>query len=186
MANELGCNKAQLLALLAGQGSTTGREAPTLPPRARIAPGATGFRIIEPGPIDLAQYIQPGVDLVGLLPATVRMGRELVEYALSQGWTVRITSGIRSAAYQAQLRARWDAGDRVGLRVRPAASSTHTRGEALDMTVVATRRGSNSQALNELGTFAMSRGYTWGGTWRRSDPVHFAIQQAPGTSRIDI
>lgn len=44
-----------------------------------------------------------------------------------------ITSGRRSEAYQRQLRARWDAGDRVGLTSRPAINSFHIVGLAVDV-----------------------------------------------------
>ena len=43
------------------------------------------------------------------------------------GLNPRITSGFRDPAKQRALQARWDAGDRAGLRVRPATNSLHSR-----------------------------------------------------------
>lgn len=37
-----------------------------------------------------------------------------------------VTSGFRDPKHQAELRARWDRGDRAGIRVRPAADSQHS------------------------------------------------------------
>lgn len=50
----------------------------------------------------------------------------LLAYLQSMGLGPRITSGYRDGAKQAAMRARWDAGDRAGLRVRPAADSLHS------------------------------------------------------------
>jgi len=56
------------------------------------------------------------------------------------GLNPRITSGYRDGRVQAALRARWDAGDRQGIRVRPASTSKHSTtagghpaSEAVDM-----------------------------------------------------
>jgi|GEM_PF-5260762 len=42
------------------------------------------------------------------------------------GLNPRISRGWSDPAHQAELRARWDRGDRAGLRVRPAEKSQHT------------------------------------------------------------
>jgi len=42
------------------------------------------------------------------------------------GLKPRITSGFRDPAKQIELQRRWDAGDRAGLRARPATSSKHS------------------------------------------------------------
>lgn len=81
--------------------------------------------------------------------------------------TPPITSGKRDAKRQAELRARWDRGDRRGLVVRPAANSHHTRGEAFDLT-----GGPHLATLGELAPYA---GLRWGGTFRDTDPVHFDL-----------
>lgn len=95
-------------------------------------------------------------------------------YATLAWWTEHygvaappITSGLRSAAYQAQLRARWDAGDRSGLVTRPALYSNHTRGEAFDIP-----RG---PALDFFAHFAPYLGVRWGGKFSQPDPVHFDL-----------
>lgn len=114
----------------------------------------------------------PGVDLVNLQPDTLAMAQDLSTWSLMQGWELEFTSGYRSPVYQLELRARWDAGDRQGLRVRPAASSAHSRGEAVDGVILNDPSG---RKLAQLGQYAQLRGYTWGGTFSDPDPVHFAI-----------
>lgn len=42
------------------------------------------------------------------------------------GLAPRITSGFRDPSKQRALQARWDAGDRSGIRVRPATTSKHS------------------------------------------------------------
>lgn len=42
------------------------------------------------------------------------------------GLNPRVTSGFRDPAKQKAMQARWDAGDRAGLRARPASQSAHT------------------------------------------------------------
>lgn len=79
--------------------------------------------------------------------------------------TQPITSGYREPKYQAELRARWDRGDRRGLVVRPALSSSHTRRNGFDLP-----SGGYLPTLGELAPFA---GLRWGGKFREYDPVHF-------------
>lgn len=82
----------------------------------------------------------------------------------------RIVSGLRSAAAQAALQARWDRGDRSGLIVRPASNSSHTRGEAFDL-----ERGPH---LAQFGEWAPYVGLRWGGKFSTPDPVHFDLGRA--------
>lgn len=79
-----------------------------------------------------------------------------------------ITSGRRPAAYQAELRARWDRGDRAGLVVRPALTSKHTEGRAFDL-------AADRATLQTLGGLAPYAGLRWGGTFTDPDPVHFDL-----------
>lgn len=89
------------------------------------------------------------------------------------GASFRITSGYRSPAHQAQLRAAWDAGRNVpgrpgwrsttrGLLYKPAAFSYHTSGLAID---------AESNKLEQLGAFARGLGMRWSSR----DPVHFDL-----------
>jgi hypothetical protein len=43
-----------------------------------------------------------------------------------QGLNPRVTSGFRDPSKQKEMQARWDAGNRAGLRARPATNSAHT------------------------------------------------------------
>lgn len=82
----------------------------------------------------------------------------------------KITSGLRSAKYQAELRARWDRGDRAGLVTRPALYSNHTRAEAFDI-----ERG---RALDYFAHWAPYLGVRWGGKFATPDGVHFDLGNA--------
>lgn len=48
-------------------------------------------------------------------------------YLTAGGLGPRVTSGWRDPDHQRALQARWDAGDRAGLRARPASDSLHTK-----------------------------------------------------------
>jgi hypothetical protein len=92
----------------------------------------------------------------------------------SHGLNPRPTSGWRSPAYQASLRAAWDRGDRSGLRARPAdpRTSAHCRTSllgvpasgALDM--VTDDDSAAAQIAVELGIGA-------GQYFRRPDQGHY-------------
>lgn len=139
------------------------------PPAARTSSPNLHFPEIPAAPVTLPAA--PDVDLVNLQPDTLAMAENVVREALQRGWNVEITSGYRDPSYQLALRARWDAGDRAGLRVRPARSSAHSRGEAVDLVVLEDPDG---RKLQQLGLWAQRRGYRWGGTFSVPDPVHFA------------
>lgn len=81
---------------------------------------------------------------------------------------IQVTSAYRSPQYQAQLRARWDAGDRTGLVVRPALSSSHTEGRAIDI-------NTRTPAFLFQRDFLVNSGFEWGGNWRTPDRVHFQL-----------
>ena len=116
---------------------------------------------------------RPLQDLEGLQPATLAMLEELDDAVLEMGiGPITVTSGYRSPAYQRQLQARWDAGNRSGLVVRPADSSAHSRGEAVDISLP------DPADLAKLGPWARRNGYLWGGDFRTPDPVHFALLQS--------
>lgn len=125
--------------------------------------------------------VDPGVNLQQLQPAARAMLRDLTIEAERRGWSVRVTSGYRDPARQAALRARWDAGDRTGLVARPALRSAHSEGLAVDLVVAP--RSDVSQA--QLGIYAQTRGYVWGGTFSRPDPVHFAVDRGSSSSGED-
>lgn len=83
-------------------------------------------------------------------------------YFASYGLAPRITSGYRDPAHQAELRRRWDAGDRAGLRHRPALNSDHTRRRAVDIVTNNPRRAAEIAKALGIGT-----GMDYG------DDVHF-------------
>ncbi|MYI69748.1 MAG: DUF882 domain-containing protein [Boseongicola sp. SB0673_bin_14] len=98
--------------------------------------------------------------LVGLLQGL------FVTYGLDP---VTITSGYRSPERQYQLQNRWDAGDRRGLVARPASSSWHMQGLAVDVST----RSINFDLFRE--NMELFDGVRWGGRFRKPDPVHFDL-----------
>lgn len=96
------------------------------------------------------------------------------------GFDLRVVSGFRSQAHQAQLRARWDRGDRRGLVYRPARVSRHSTGRAIDVGWIIDGRpvpvaGIPLSAWSYLGALMERQGVTWGGRWRPPDLPHFEI-----------
>lgn len=83
---------------------------------------------------------------------------------------VVITSGYRSPLHQLELQNRWDAGNRVGLRARPATYSWHMQGLAVD---VSTRDPSFTAFRTVMLSF--DEHIRWGGDFRKSDPIHFDL-----------
>jgi len=88
------------------------------------------------------------------------------------GLDPRITSGFRDPAKQKAMRARWDAGDRAGLRARPATNSAHSAtgffgrpaARAIDMT------SSNERAAAELASHLKIEAGLY---FQKSDPGHY-------------
>ena len=113
------------------------------------------------------------------LAAYIRELAQIVETE-NPGVTIRVVSGYRSEAYQAQLRARWDSGDRAGLLVRPALVSRHSSGRAVDLAFswegypIAVR-DTPRQYWQYLAEILAPVGVRWGGTFRPPDLNHFEI-----------
>ena len=118
-----------------------------------------------------------GQNVQELIPAALQMLQVLCEHAIQNGWLFILTSAYRSPQHQAFIRSQWDRGFRTGLVVRPAESSAHTRGEAIDMVP---EFGYPDRVQDFMGQFATMQGYIWGGNWRNPDPVHYAVK---GTER---
>ena len=68
----------------------------------------------------------------GLKSQVVRGLRRADRQLRGIGWQVVIVSGYRSPGRQAELLARWEAGDRAGLTSKPLVYSQHTLGRAVD------------------------------------------------------
>lgn len=104
-----------------------------------------------------------GINGIRVAPVLVPYVQALRDAARRLGATFRLVSGFRSAAEQAALRLRWEAGD-PAVVFPPAPHSYHETGLAVDL---------ESDHLAELGRFAESIGMRWGG--RYGDPVHFDL-----------
>lgn len=83
-------------------------------------------------------------------------------YLASYGLNPQIQSGLRDPAHQKELLRRWEAGDRRGLKFKPAVNSDHTRGKAVDITTTNPRLA--AQIAKALG---LGAGLDYG------DEVHF-------------
>jgi len=79
-----------------------------------------------------------------------------------------IISGYRTPGVQANLRRKWDLGNRTGIKVRPALGGRHPKRQAFDL--------EDNGYLPWLGSIARYYGYRWGGDFVNvPDPNHFFI-----------
>lgn len=85
-------------------------------------------------------------------------------YFMVYGLNPRVTSGKRDAAKQKAMQEAWDRGDRAGLKVRPASSSQHTEGLAVDI-----ETSDPAMAARIARAVGVGDGYSF----QVSDPVHF-------------
>lgn len=126
-----------------------------------------------------------GVNLNGVHPQLVAMTyRAAVLYHVATGrqrW-LRVTSGVRSHARQAEL---------VRLGASQTQNSYHIYGKAVDLAIMETVGNTNRASwdfelyrdLNEQFSIAadeMSGHYTWGGIWQMRDGVHFQLETLGG------
>ena len=98
----------------------------------------------------------------------------------------RIVSAYRSPKRQLELIDAWNNGNRKGLVARPATTSLHMQGLAVDVTIPQwERKGENPpfHPDNEDKAWMIFRetmerlGTRWGGNFKRPDPVHFDMDQ---------
>lgn len=109
----------------------------------------------------------------GLEPVVAETALRLAWRAQQQlGLRLTLSSGYRSPAHQKALQARWDRGDRQGLKVRPADNSEHTTGRAFDVDPDGPEP--SKATWQQLGRLGESLGLRWGGRFNEADPVHFA------------
>lgn len=96
----------------------------------------------------------------------------VLAYAQDEGLQPRISRGWSDPKHQEELRAKWDRGDRQGLRVRPAANSKHTNTgflgskKALAIDVPS----KNDRRMAEI---ARALGVGAGADFHDSDPGHY-------------
>jgi len=95
-------------------------------------------------------------------------------YMVLMGNMPTVNSGFRSPKKQAELRRRWDAGDRTGIVARPAKRSKHSNTGFLGEPD-ATGVDISFDAQDLAGQYAHFFGLKWGGKFKRPDPVHFYI-----------
>ena len=95
----------------------------------------------------------------------------LVAWSIAYGLPpLSILSGYRDPEHQAELRRRWDAGDRGGLMARPAERSAHMTGDAFDTNY-------DANLLGIWGYFTkFIENARWGGEFRAPDWNHFDVR----------
>lgn len=135
----------------------------------------TNSCICEPGQVG---------ELPGLAGPVQWLLNTIGKWAKREGFaSPLVISACRSARKQAEMRARYDRGDRTGLAYRPAdpKNSRHVADEtgvcwAFDL-------GNSAEWLQAAGVFVQSRevsvalpGARWGGVWIPPDPGHFEVQ----------
>ena len=84
-----------------------------------------------------------------------------------------IESAWRSYEYNKRLQERWDQGEREGLTVRPADSSLHSTGDAVDLSFASTKF---TEAFRDWWVHVENN--RWGGSFLPRDPNHYDLGQA--------
>ena len=99
-----------------------------------------------------------------LAPEMQQKTQQLLDYALSQGLSVSITSGYRTEEEQARLYA---------TNPNAAKNSLHTQGKAIDISI---KNGTDAD-YKLLGDYAKSIGMRWGGDFKNPRPErwHFDL-----------
>lgn len=123
-------------------------------------------------------------NIATLHPRVRPYARALIEKAAKQGIIIKVTSGMRSYAEQAELYRKYQAGGPVAA---PPGKSNHNFGLAFDVTIFA---GSGdpekaktpvweSPAYKAVGAIGTEIGLEWGGNWKnRVDEPHFQLRPA--------
>jgi len=89
------------------------------------------------------------------------------------GLNPRVTSGFRDPAKQKAMRARWDAGDRAGLRARPAADSLHNHTDWLGRPAARAVDMTSSDEARAAKVATQIGGIGAGLYFRSPDPGHY-------------
>lgn len=92
-------------------------------------------------------------------------------YATAEGLAPRITSGWRDPAKQEAMQKRWDAGDRAGLRVRPATDSKHSHKSFFSPAALAVDIPTNND--RRMAQIATAVGLGAGASFHTPDPGHY-------------
>ncbi|CDC19551.1 MAG: M15 family metallopeptidase [Candidatus Gastranaerophilaceae bacterium] len=117
-------------------------------------------------PYDYNKYGKKNGELISQLTPTMQeKTMQLLEYAKSQNLNIKITSGYRTPAEQAELR-----------RKRPdvaATKSLHCEGKAVDLKII----NGTYNDYKKLGDYAKSIGMRWGGDFKNPKPEewHFDL-----------
>ena len=104
--------------------------------------------------------------------------------AAYEKYGITVTSSFRSLTKQKKMQADWDAGRREGLKARPATTSAHSSGFALDFNVglqLGINKGNSKttkkELVKELTELAAEYGIQYGGNWVNPDIPHFYMDE---------
>jgi peptidoglycan L-alanyl-D-glutamate endopeptidase CwlK len=120
-------------------------------------------------------------NIATLLPRVRPLARALIEKAANQGIIIKVTSGTRSFAEQAELFKKHLAG---GPLAAPPGKSNHNFGLAFDVTIFtgstdpekAKTPVFESPAYKAVGALGTGLGLEWGGNWKKVDEPHFQLR----------
>lgn len=99
-------------------------------------------------------------------------------YLSQYGLNPRITSGFRDPAKQKAMQAAWDAGNRQGLRARPATASDHTEVKSGFLGSKPAARAMDIVSSDEKKAAAIARylGIGAGLDFKTPDPGHYFVR----------
>ena len=105
-------------------------------------------------------------------------------WGMNSKYGLVVNSDFRSKSKQAEMRARWDKGDRKNLVCKPATKSAHSGGFAVDMDVSSLglskynyTTSENEKLMKELSTTAAIYGFSYGGDFNTPDVPHFYLDE---------
>ena len=105
----------------------------------------------------------------GLSGTFAKKAALLLAYFFQYGLNPQITSGYRSVSEQKALLKRWNAGDRTGLKAKPAESSLHNNSSWLRPAA----RAIDISTSNYYYAAKIAEAIGIGSGYRFNDPVHF-------------
>lgn len=95
----------------------------------------------------------------------------VLAYAIAEGLAPRITSGFRDPSHQEAMQRAWDAGQRAGLRVRPATDSKHSHKSFFSPAALAVDIPTNND--RRMAQIAQAVGVGIGASFHTPDPGHY-------------
>jgi RHS repeat-associated protein len=145
--------------------------------------------IIDPNGEDLIKVIVPANADASKTKAILVDSKAAAQFSrfiweMNSKYGLVVISHFRSKSKQAEMRDRWDRGEKEGLAHQPAAKSAHSGGFAVDLNVrflgltknnCSTSK--NKKIMNELSKTAAQYGFSYGGDYNTPDVPHFYLDE---------